>query len=140
MTLRAQGSTAAWLVSTGLQGLAAVYLHELELIGQGVPAGVLELAPALRLDGARQMLFEVAARPANRRWVTALHPMLGVDVDPGSRAALLALADEAQSGLRYRRAVQLYGWLMWTSTQVDNEYDWSVRHLCTLSSVAYEPA
>jgi hypothetical protein len=140
MILRPHASTAPWLVQNGLQGLAAVYLHELELIGQGVPSGVLELALALRSDGAREALFEIASQPTNRRWAAELQAMLGVDIEPGQRSALLSLADEAHVSLRYRRAVQLYGWLMWTSTQADNEFDWSVRHLCTLSTAAYEPA
>ncbi len=138
MTLRPHASAAPWLVQNGLQGLAAVYLHELELIVHGVPSGVLELAPLLRADAARGLLFEAASAPSNRRWAAELHAMLAVDIEPGRRPELLALADDAHVGLRYRRAVQLYGWLMWTSTQADNAFEWSVRHLCTIATVAYE--
>jgi hypothetical protein len=128
------------LVGNRLKGLAAVYLHEIELVAAGVPGGPLRLAPALRASSAQELLFEVARRDTNRHWAACLHERLGIGCGLDDRDTLLALADQAQVGDRFRRAVQLYGWLMLTATRPDNAFAWSTRHLGHLARTAYELA
>jgi hypothetical protein len=139
MSLRPHATLAPALAARHLQGLAAVYLHELELVTAGVPAGPLGLVPALRAAAARELLFATASQPDHRAWIERLHSRLVVDCGPAERDRLLALADEAQVAQRHRRAVQLYGWLMLTAREPDNAFDWAVRHLVHLSRTVYEP-
>ena len=126
-----------WLEHNCLNGWASVYLHELEQVTLGIPQGPLGLAPLLRRPECREALLVVAREPRNRHWAERLHFRLQVESGPSARDAHLALADEAQVARRYRRSVQLYGWLALTAQAEDNAFAWSVHHLCALGRLSY---
>lgn len=129
-------SRADLIVRSGFRLLRGLYLIELQWVDRAVPAGVLLMAPALQVVAHRARLNEVAADPAFKRW--QMHFGTRV-VGPGlaSREAVLHKADEAREGRRLRRAVQLYGWLMLTSTESDRVMQQSLRNLQDLRREHY---
>jgi hypothetical protein len=124
------------VVRSGFQALRAVYLLELERIEHGIPAGPLRLASGLTSATSRGRLFEVAADPVFVPWQAQAARVI-VGADSPQRDQVLHMADEAQVGRRWRRAVQLYGWLMLTSREADNAWQWSTRHLRALRRDVY---
>jgi hypothetical protein len=129
-------SLAGPVVRSGMRLLRAVYLVELERLEHGIPDGVLTLASGLQFRTQQDALFAVAADPEFDRWQrTAARALFGQDAP--ARDAVLRQADEAQVARRYRRAVQLYGWLLLTSRQPDNAFQWARRHLGTLRREVY---
>ena len=124
------------VVRTGFRALRAVYLLELERIEHGIPAGPLRLASGLNSAVSRARLFEVAADPFFAPWQAQAARIIVGTAEP-QRDQVLHMADEAQVGRRWRRAVQLYGWLMLTSREADNAWQWSTRHLRSLRRDVY---
>lgn len=129
-------SLAGPVVRSGMRLLRAAYLIELERLERGIPDGPLTLASGLQFRTQQDALFAVAADPEFDRWQrTAARALFGQDAP--ARDAVLRQADEAQVARRYRRAVQLYGWLLLTSTEPDNAFQWARRHLGTLRREVY---
>lgn len=129
-------SLAGPVVRSGMRLLRAVYLIELERLERGIPDGVLTIAGGLQFRTQQDALFAVAAEPEFDRWrQVAAQALFGEAAPP--RDAVLRQADEAQVARRYRRAVQLYGWLLLTSTTPDHAFQWARRHLGTLRREVY---
>ncbi|MCU0773293.1 MAG: hypothetical protein MUC74_01970 [Ideonella sp.] len=140
MRPRPHPSLAQWLKAQRLQRLGAVYLHELELVAEGLPGGPLRLASALHAAEARERLFAVAARDSNRRWAARLHGRLGAGCAHDDRASLLALAHGARAARALRRAAQLFGWLLLTATADDDAFACAREQLCEMALSDYDAA
>ncbi|MCK6425604.1 MAG: hypothetical protein L6Q75_10995 [Burkholderiaceae bacterium] len=131
-------SRAEQVVRSGFRLLRAVYLVELERLEHGIPDGALMLSGGLQLRAHQEALFAVAADPAFQRWQQLTAERLFGQARP-MREAVLQMADDALVARRFRRAVQLYGWLLLTSRAPDNAFEWSTRHLRRLHRELYRP-
>lgn len=129
-------SCAALVVRSGFRLMRAVYLVELQWVALGVPSGAMTLAAGLQTSLQRSRLFDAVADPAFSRWQgLAAQQVLG-EVDAG-RQAVLAVADQARTQRRYRRAAQLCGWLLLTSRDVDPAMHGALQHLRALRRDVY---
>jgi hypothetical protein len=126
------------IVQSDFQLLRALYIGELTQIVVGVPYGPLTWSRGLHTSHHEKLLFEAASLPAYRYWQEWAGVRIG---GPGfdDRESMLKLADKAKVENKYRRATQIYGWLLLTSRAYGNEMKWARIQLDEIYSTHYFP-
>lgn len=121
MTPRAAPSTADAIVGSRFELLRRLYLSELEWLSSGLPIGVLVLARAVAAAHARAKLFLAASDPELARWIE-LHGQQIAGTAWNDRTQLMELARAATDTAQFRRAAQLWGWILLSSRRPDEAF------------------
>lgn len=129
-------SRAKMLLRSDFGLLQTLYRVELEYLVRGIPSGPLALASAIRSPLHIERVIAVAVDPVHRHSQQHAEACIVGALDV-PREQVLAMADEAQVARRYRRCVQIYGWLLLSSRDQDNAMEWAQRHLERLASTVY---
>lgn len=125
------------IIGSNFRLLRAFYLSELHLLQRGIPYGALRIAGSMREKSLELMLFQIASRDEFARW-NKFYMEQVTGKKEVTRNYLLKLADEAKIQNRFRKATQLYGIGMLTSTERDNVFEWSVHHLLDISNTHFK--